>query len=254
VWLLDLGNTRLKLAWADADGPGPVLALPHEGPDLEHGLRRALARSDNAAPVCWASVAPPERSAQVAAVLAEGGRSCVRVHSRAEALGLRIAYADPARLGVDRFLALLAAQQCGGAHLLASFGSALTVDLLDADGRHRGGLIGIAPAHARQALVARFAALDRGDAACGPGFADDTPAAVAAGVEAQALGLVLVAWQEALALVPAPPQLSVAGGDAARLQPRLAALLGVPVQVAEHRVIDGLYRLARAEGMLQARC
>lgn len=254
MWLLDLGNTRLKLAWAGAEGPGPVLALPHEGPDLEHGLRTALAAADGAAPVWWASVAPAERSAQVAAVLAEGGRPCVRVHSRAEAFGLRIAYADPDRLGVDRFLALLAAQQCGGAHLLVSFGSALTVDLLDADGRHRGGMIGIAPAHARQALVARFAALDRGDAACSPGFAEDTPTAVAAGVEAQALGLVLVAWHEALALLPAPPQPSVSGGDAARLQPRLASLLGVPVGLAEHRVIDGLYRLARAEGKRGSRC
>jgi len=254
VWLLDLGNTRLKLAWAGAEGPGPVLALPHEGPDLEHGLRTALAEADGAAPVWWASVAPVERSAQVAAVLAEGGRPCVRVHSRAEAFGLRIAYADPDRLGVDRFLALLAAQQCGGAHLLVSFGSALTVDLLDAEGRHRGGMIGIAPGHARQALATRFAALDRGDADCGHGFADDTPMAVAAGVEAQVLGLVLVAWHEALALLPTPPQPSVAGGDAARLQPRLADLLGVPVQLAEHRVIDGLHRLALAEGKGGARC
>jgi type III pantothenate kinase len=252
VWLLDLGNSRLKLARAGADGLGPVLALPYEGPELESRLRAALA--GDGAPAWWASVAPDERSARVAAVLAEDGRRVERVHSRREALGLRIAYADPARLGVDRFLALLAARALGGAHLLASFGSALTVDLLDAEGRHRGGLVGIAPWHARQALAARFPALDRGEAEAVPGFADDTPAAVAGGVEAQALGLLLVAWHEARALLPEPPRVSVAGGDATRLAPRLAALLGVPVERAEHRVLEGLHRLAVAEGALPGRC
>ena len=151
MWLLDFGNTRLKLSRADAAGLGPVLALPHAGPELEKHLRTALA--SDSAPVWWSSVAADALSARVAGVLAEHGRWVERVETRREALGLRIAYADPARLGVDRFLALLAARGEGGAHLLVSFGSAITVDLLDAGGQHRGGMIGIAPGHARQALA-----------------------------------------------------------------------------------------------------
>lgn len=252
MWLLDLGNTRLKLSRADAVGLGPVLALPHAGPELEKHLRTALA--SDSAPVWWSSVAADALSARVAGVLAEHGRRVERVETRREALGLRIAYADPARLGVDRFLALLAARGEGGAHLLVSFGSAITVDLLDAGGQHRGGMIGIAPGHARQALAQRFPALDRGEADWGQGYAIDTPEALAAGVEAQALGLVVSAWHEALALLPEPPQVGLAGGDARRLQPRLDALLGVPTKLAEHRVLEGLRRIANAAGAIVPHC
>lgn len=251
MWLLDLGNSRLKAARALASGLGPVLALPWEGPDLEAGLREALAGDD--APAWWASVAPEARGARVAGVLAEGGRTVRRVSTRAEALGLRIAYEDPSRLGVDRFLSLVAARQAGGAHLLASFGSAITLDLLDASGRHHGGMIGIAPRHAREALAQRFPALDRGNAPWAAGFAADTPQAVAAGVEAQAVGMVAAAWHEARTRLGESPVLGLAGGDAARFAPAIEALVGVAPVLAEHRVLEGLWHLARAEGALSPR-
>ena len=63
--------------------------------------------------------------------------------SRAQALGIRNAYANPAALGVDRWMALIAArvrfpeQNC----IVVDAGTAITVDLLDRNGQHRGGLI-----------------------------------------------------------------------------------------------------------------
>ena len=78
----------------------------------------------------------------------------------ATSAGVRIAYAEPSRLGVDRFLALLAAHARGpGPWLLVSAGSALTVDLLDVGGQHIGGVIAPSPEHMRAALAARFPAL-----------------------------------------------------------------------------------------------
>lgn len=56
--------------------------------------------------------------------------------------GLRCGYREPANLGVDRWLALLAAwTACPGPLLVASAGTALTLDLVDADGQHLGGYI-----------------------------------------------------------------------------------------------------------------
>ncbi len=56
--------------------------------------------------------------------------------------GLRCGYREPTNLGVDRWLALLAAwTDCRGPLLVASAGTALTLDLVDAEGRHLGGYI-----------------------------------------------------------------------------------------------------------------
>lgn len=56
--------------------------------------------------------------------------------------GVRIFYGDPARLGVDRWLAMLAARSLsGGACTVIDCGTALTIDALDDTGQHLGGFI-----------------------------------------------------------------------------------------------------------------
>lgn len=59
-----------------------------------------------------------------------------------EAAGVRNAYENPASMGVDRWLALLAAfHQAGGSCCVLDCGSAMTFDWADDAGRHRGGYI-----------------------------------------------------------------------------------------------------------------
>src|SRR3546814_7552229 len=92
-----------------------------------------------------------------------------------------IAYPRPSRLGVDRFLALLGAHARGvGATMVVGVGTALTVDWLDADGRHRGGRIAPSPTLMRDALPARAAQLPaRGGRSVE--FGDDTDDALESG-------------------------------------------------------------------------
>jgi type III pantothenate kinase len=248
VWLLDLGNTRLKLTRTGPAGRGPVLALAHAEAGFEAALDVALAAGPDDGIAWLASVAAaPVREAVVARLAARGLR-VETAATRAACAGLRIAYADPARLGVDRFLALLAAHHRGGDWLLASVGSAITVDLLEAGGRHHGGLIGIAPAHQVQALRERFPALDRGEGEATPAFATDTPDALAAGARRQALGLLLAAWDDACAALGRAPRLLLAGGDAAAFAPALAQRLAIEVDIAETLVLEGLQAYAREAG------
>ncbi|MFV0275764.1 MAG: type III pantothenate kinase [Parahaliea sp.] len=62
--------------------------------------------------------------------------------SEAESLGLRNSYAEPVRMGVDRWLAMLAARaRHRGRLCVIDAGSALTVDLVADDGAHEGGYI-----------------------------------------------------------------------------------------------------------------
>ncbi len=246
MWLLDLGNTRLKLVRAEASGLGPVIALAHGEPGFDDALRRVLAQHGPGEPAWLASVAPLAVRQRVEAALEACGQPPRFALTQADFAGVRIAYAEPARLGVDRFLALLAARARGGDQLVVSFGSAITVDLLDAHGRHHGGLIGIAPAHARQALADRFPALDRGAAAASPSFGTDTPEAVAAGAKAQALGLVLAAWDDACAVLGRPPALLVGGGDSSPFADALARRLSTEVVHRDALVLDGLRIYAEA--------
>ena len=72
-------------------------------------------------------MAPPETTSHLRALMQDLGIEVQRVQARAAMGKLKVAYAEPARLGVDRFLALLAAsERDDGPWLLASAGSALT--------------------------------------------------------------------------------------------------------------------------------
>jgi type III pantothenate kinase len=56
--------------------------------------------------------------------------------------GVACAYKDYKTLGIDRWLALLAAyKRCSGAAIVVDCGTAITIDLLAANGLHRGGYI-----------------------------------------------------------------------------------------------------------------
>ena len=257
MWLLDLGNSRLKWSVADGDALGTVHALAHAGvaggDDALSAFEEALvclfedcAQDTALRAGLFASVAPDVVRERVEAAAARVGLSLRRVATEAECSGVRVAYAQPARLGVDRFLALLAAHARGGDWLLVSLGSALTVDLLDVRGQHHGGLIGIMPAHAEAALKSRFPALDRGPGQASSPWAMDTPDAVAAGVRRQSLGLVMAAFSDAEERLGRQPGVLVGGGDAlatvADLQRRLPVL---PVR-ADTLVLEGLLAWARA--------
>lgn len=236
-WLLDLGNSRLKVAaWPRPGELGEVSAWSHGATDFPASLQPWL---DQLRPgdTCWlASVASSETTAVVAEQLARHGCPAQRVRTLPEAAGVRIAYAEPSRLGVDRFLALLAAHARGpGPWLLVSAGSALTVDLLDVGGQHIGGVIAPSPEHMRAALAARFPALAYagGEARA---FATDTADALAGGSLGAVAGLVERCQREATRRLGRAPTVLLGGGGA----DRLAAALEIEVEPAPALVLEGL--------------
>lgn len=63
-------------------------------------------------------------------------------YSQANDFGVENSYAEPERMGVDRWVALIEAKKRGpGAAIVIDCGSAITIDGLDADGVHVGGYI-----------------------------------------------------------------------------------------------------------------
>jgi len=222
TWLFDLGNTRLKFAALGADGaPDETVAVPHGGDDA---WLDALPHGDVA---CIASVATPTRRVALLAALRSAGFVRLHVvHTQPRLGALHIAYPEPRHLGVDRFLALLAALDTGPV-LLVGVGTALTCDLLDGGGLHRGGRIAPSPMLMRQSLHARAAVLPEigGEYA---EFGDDTVHALASGCEGAALALVERSLHAATHLLGARPALWLHGGGAGALRARLPEHAWVP--------------------------
>jgi type III pantothenate kinase len=247
-WLFDLGNSRLKFASLANDGRiGAMHALAHDGEAFEPGWEARLpgfgaAAAGTARPgTAWiASVAPaPLRRALLETLDAR----CARIEvarSQPACAGVRIAYAEPSRLGVDRFLALLGAHaRAPDATLVVGVGTALTIDLLDR-GQHLGGRIAPSPALMREALHARAPVLPaRGGAYVE--FASDSADALASGCEGAALALVDRSLHAAIARLGRAPMLLLHGGGAAALLPQLPGAVEAPALV-----LEGLAQWARA--------
>ena len=229
-WLFDLGNSRFKFARRQGDHAGEVQAWAHGAEAMDAALLAALPTGKVA---YVASVASPTLTARILQVLGERFDEVRLAHSAAECAGVRIAYAEPGRFGVDRFLALLGVRDAGQV-LVAGVGTALTIDLLDAQGQHRGGRISASPTTMREALHLRAAQLPAygGDYA---EFANDTGDALASGCEGAAVALVERSLAQAETLLQSPVRLVLHGGGAPALLPLLTHALYRPALV-----LDGL--------------
>jgi type III pantothenate kinase len=214
-WLIDLGNSRLKCAALDAHGlRAEAFAIGHEQSDPLASLLNFVGQVGVGDEVWLASVAPAQRTAAVTQDLQRSGLSVHRIATQAQCGRLRIAYPEPAQLGVDRFLALLAAsERKDGPWVVVSAGSALTIDVLASDGRHLGGMIAPMPQHMRAVLAQNFPQLNLPEGQARD-FADNTADAIATGARTAALGAVERALRKAGETLGSTPTLLLAGGNA----------------------------------------
>ena len=159
--LIDLGNTRLKGALWDGSTLRFLGALPHVGADTQMDFNALWKDAGTVSAILIASVAGAALGDRVARNAHERfGVQAEFVLSPATACGVRNTYAEPEQLGIDRFLGLVAVHAVEpGPCVLASCGTALTLDALAADGSHLGGLIAPSPPLMRDALTGATARL-----------------------------------------------------------------------------------------------
>jgi type III pantothenate kinase len=244
TWLFDLGNTRLKYALLRDDGVrdddmlgngmfGNVSAIAHDGAHLPEGWDAALPPRFEAAVLTMVG-AVTLRTQLLDALTARCARlSIARTVARLD--GLRIAYPIPEHLGADRFLALLGARRRGpGPWLVVGIGTAITLDLLDADGLHHGGRIAPSPALMREALHGRAAQLPEHGGTF-VAFADDTLDALRSGCDGAALALIEQGLRDAEARIGQRPSLLLHGGGVGGLDG-----LDPAAPRAPHLVLEGL--------------
>ncbi|MGH8245576.1 MAG: type III pantothenate kinase [Gammaproteobacteria bacterium] len=153
--LLDIGNSRIK--WATlTDGaiaPGETIGLRVESPG--EALIGKFAGLPAPQSILVANVAGDSIAGIVERTV---GKLWLRrpefIRVERERMGVRTDYSDAAQLGVDRWLALLAARHGSrDPACVVDCGTAVTVDAMDANGVHLGGWIVPGSDMMRSALV-----------------------------------------------------------------------------------------------------
>jgi type III pantothenate kinase len=216
---LDLGNSRTK--WRVIDAQGQVSArgcnelsvwteqgFPAEWPQSLSRIRIASVRDEKT----LKTLVERLRLRYSALIeVAEVSACCA---------GVRNGYAQPQLLGVDRWLAMVAAHnQSGSAVLVVDVGSAMTIDLVDRSGRHHGGYIVPGLAMMRQSLLGstdrvRYDADGRLESL---GWGDDTASCALNGTLLALAAAVEHALTDSQRLLGESPSLYLTGGDAERL-------------------------------------
>lgn len=246
--LVDIGNSSVK--WALRGGLAG--ALEGFGSALHNGalpldLLAVWDELSHIDAVIAAGVGPQAvKDAVTQVCAARFARTPRWIKTRAEAQGIRIAYPVPERLGVDRFLALIAAHHLSRAAaapapvLIVDAGTAVTYDLLDTGGQHLGGLIlpGIRMMRTSLLTGTQIPLHEPVDADL-PWATDTGEAIAAASIQAPAALIerlhLRLAHQTGI-----EPRLILTGGDAERL----AAAIAAPAEQIPDLVLRGLAAIA----------
>lgn len=236
--LVDAGNTRIKWAIAAPDAAlGAWLladAVSHAGLDAaaetwrRAGVTRALV----------SNVAGAQVRERIALALPEG----VQVEwfaSTVERAGLRNGYRNPAQLGCDRFAAAIGARALapGQDLVVATCGTATTVDAVTGDGRFIGGMILPGLALMAGSLARNTAQLPQVQpgAAPPPVFGDNTDDAIVSGVLSAQAGAI-----ERACAAHGATACIVSGGAA----PYISPVLKFGHRVVDNIVLVGLHAAA----------
>lgn len=235
ILLVDIGNSRLKWAVADAGKIQSTVFVDYRQAGFIEQLQHSWSRIDKPRQLAIATVAGQQVSACLITLVKQLWPSIAIVVPTAEAraYGVVSAYVQPEKLGVDRWLALLGAHRdYSGGSCIVDCGTAITVDFVEADGRHRGGLISPGLLLMKKALAQNTAALPLCENYSNIGLADDTEAAIDSGTLLAAVGLVEAVFRRHANAC----RLILTGGDAELL----AGQLCVPFVVDSQLVFKGL--------------
>jgi type III pantothenate kinase len=236
---IDMGNTRIK--WRLRDG---ALVLERGFFDTKgklEELEQALWAYSNQVRVVWvASVVNDDQERKLSEWVARFfsvkpvfARSCASVGV------VKNGYSNPALLGVDRWLSILAAYNLlRRACIVLSFGTAATVDVIDRFGNHLGGFIAPGLALMVESLVSGTHRISIGELEgdLNEGLGVSTSSAVCGGCTSMLMGLIDNAIRQLRKVSGDDPfDLVFAGGDAARLMPFYPH-----AQLINDLVLDGL--------------
>jgi len=250
--LIDSGNTRVKWALADQNGALHGVGLLQHGLDTAGGWPEWPPEQASGTPEqtgdtprsIWISNVAGEAAAQRLAARLEArwpGLPRHTIATQATQCGVVNGYQTPTQLGSDRWAGLLAARAAyPDEHvLIATCGTATTLEALRADGVFCGGLLApgwtlmmqalgqhtaqlptLSTEQARE-LLHRTTPANATDDAGFAGFAQDTQASISQGCLLAQAGLIERAWRSWAEFLGAPVRLVLSGGAAEAVEQAL---------------------------------
>lgn len=240
ILAVDAGNSRTK--WGVFDADGTLLAAGAVDNDALERLAEVWHGFSGCRRAVVSSVAGEAVAARLGGLFELLALPALWIRAPAAACGVKNGYAQPEQLGADRWAALVGAwNRYRAPCVVATAGTALTVDALSGEGEFLGGLIVPGFSMMRAALAAGTAGVP-----AAPGQWRDFPVATADAVYSGALAAMAGAVQRMRALLEAreghAPQCLLAGGDAELL----AAALPGPTIIAHDLVLQGLFLMEKA--------
>jgi len=136
--LIDIGNTRVKWRSTEVDactGEGVL-----ENSELSEALIVEMVECHAITKMMISNVGKEAITSLFARVAEKLGLEFLRMKSQPVMAGVKFAYQDISRLGVDRCLAMAASFEHKGVMVIDA-GSAITADYVTGDGDHQGGYI-----------------------------------------------------------------------------------------------------------------
>lgn len=232
ILCIDAGNTRLK--WGLRDGPAwrgqGVLALD----DID-GIAALLPAVSERILAC--NVAGDAVAQRIEAFAATLGVPLEWFRSSVACGGVTNAYDSPTQLGADRWAALVGARGLhAGNALVVMAGTATTIDVLDAAGTFRGGLILPGLELMRQALARNTAGLPEAR-----GTYRDIPTNTDDAIVSGTLHATLGAIERMATQIDANECAVILSGGAAEM---LAPHIRLPLRCIDNLVLEGLARVA----------
>jgi len=192
--LLDIGNTRIKWAYVESDIFISGQAITHKTSAFAKTIKQqwlALNMPDNLA-IC--SVSAKHIAKQVITVAQQlwPDIKVIIAKSSAQTFSVINAYPQPEKLGIDRWLGLIAFQHyypghCGG---IIDCGTAITLDCINDNGQHLGGLISPGVQLMKQALQHNTEALPLTTEHYSAALSNTTEAAIYSGTLYAAAGFI----------------------------------------------------------------
>jgi type III pantothenate kinase len=239
ILAIDAGNSRIK--WGFNQGGEWLTTGAAEHDELD-SLASAWALGSAPEKIVISNVAGARMQRDLSGVLATYRAQPLWITPERERCGVKNGYADPAKLGSDRWAALIAARQMQrGPVVVVNAGTALTVDALSQNGEFLGGLIvpgiklmmralttGTAHAHAAQGEFVVFPV--------------NTLDAIYSGAINAAVGSIVRIVAGLRTREGAVVTCIISGGAAPVLVPHL----GANVLKVDHLVLQGLVALAES--------
>ncbi|KAF3983457.1 MAG: type III pantothenate kinase [Methylococcales symbiont of Hymedesmia sp. n. MRB-2018] len=192
--LLDIGNTRVK--WGIDNGEGELrtsFAIEHKKAGFSQAIKEQWQSLKKPDKLVISSVSSTQIVQQVLAIadVLWPEIKVIIAETSAQSFSVTNAYSQPEKLGIDRWLSLIALQHYyPGNSVVVDCGTAITIDAINEKGQHLGGIISPGLQLMKQALSQNTEALRLSETQFTATLSNTTEAAIYTGTLYAVAGLI----------------------------------------------------------------